>query len=685
MQSRDEKISGGKLTAIQYIILAIFLVLGGRLWQLQVARSEEYDAQAERNQTRTVPILAPRGKIYDREGRLLVDNYPSFSALLLRDYPRDLNQDLPVMAAGLNMTVKDIQDKMRRFAAEPKFRPMTLKDDLTPDELAFVESHRNELPELDVIMANRRLYPRNGFAAHLIGYVGEVSEQMLDSPEYELYEAGDVVGKSGIEQQYNDMLIGQDGSRRTVVNSHGKELRQLDQIPPVPGKPLKLTIDLDLQIAMEEALEGHNGAMVAINPHNGEILAMASRPTFDPNAFSVRISRAEWNRLLTDPAKPLLNKAIQAQLSPGSVFKIVMSVAGLQEGIAQNMHVYCAGGKEFYGRFFKCDAVHGDVDISKGIYKSCDTFFYTLGERLGIGRIAKYAMALGLGQKTHIDLPEEASGIMPSEEWKIKNFKQKWYAGETISVSIGQGGVIVTPIQLARTIGGIAMGGVLHRPHVAFPDQLPDQYKQVLAQYPDEVDIPIDPKNVEIITDAMAGVTGPQGTAAAAHLEGVDFAGKTGTAQTISNEARKKLKLSANQFKDNGWFVGMTPRRNPDIVVAGVVESGGWGASTAPLVAQVIKAYVDKQRKHPTQVVESGKPPEMTGIWSAPDKDSVSGERLQAARFVLPASPTHLTNMWTVCPQDSRRDAEATAQQAVPHKFCPHQLFATALPGSGEE
>ncbi len=681
MQSREEKISSGKLTAIQYAILAIFLILGSRLWQLQIARSEEYDALAERNRVRTVPILAPRGKIFDREGRLLVDNYPSFSALLLRDYPRDLNQDLPVIAVGLNMTMKDIQDRMRRFAAEPKFRPMTLKDDLTPDELAFVEAHRNELPELDVIMANRRLYPPKGFAAHLIGYVGEVSEDMLkNDPAYELYEAGDVVGKSGIEQQYNDMLMGQDGSRRTVVNSHGKELggQPLSQIPPTPGKPLKLTIDLDLQIAMEEALEGHNGAMVALNPHNGEILAMASRPTFDPNAFAIRISRAEWNSLLTDPAKPLLNKALQAQLSPGSTFKIIMSVAGLQEGIAQNMHVYCAGGKEFYGRFFKCDAVHGDVDIGKGIYKSCDTFFYTLGERLGIGRIAKYAMALGLGQKTHVDLPDEASGIMPSEEWKIKNFKQKWYAGETISVSIGQGGVVVTPIQLARTIGGIAMGGVLHRPHIAFPDELPDQYKQALAQYPNEVNVPIDPRNVEIITDAMAGVTGPQGTAAAAHLEGIDFAGKTGTAQTISNEARKKFKLSASQFKDNGWFVGMTPRRNPEIIVAGVVESGGWGASTAPLVARVIKAYVDKQRKHPTQVADSNKPAEMTGIWSTPDADSMSGEKLQAARFVLPVSTTH-TNMW----------AAVTAQ---PGTAVPHKLDYSALPprrsfssGSGKQ
>jgi len=653
MQSRDEKISSGRMTAIQYTILAIFLVLGARLWQLQIARSEEYDALAERNRVRTVPILAPRGKIYDREGRLLVDNYPSFSALLLRDQPRDINQDMPAISAGLNMQVKDIQDKMRRFAAEPKFRPMTLKDDLTPDELAFIESHRNELPELDVIMANRRLYPRNGFAAHLIGYVGEVSKDMLNNdPAYELYEAGDVVGRSGVEQQYNDILMGQDGSRRTVVNSHGKELQSLEplsQIPPTPGKPLKLTIDLDMQIAAEEALEGHNGAIVALNPHNGEILAMASRPTFDPNAFSVRISRAEWNRLITDPAKPLLNKAIQAQLPPGSVFKIIMSTAGLQEGIAQTLHVNCGGGKTFYGRFFKCwisekHGSHGDVDITKGIYQSCDSFFYTLGEKLGIARIAKYAMALGLGQKTHVDLPDEVSGVMPSEEWKIKNFKQKWYAGETISVSIGQGAVATTPIQLARAFGGIVMGGVLHRPHVAFPDQLPDEYKQAMAQYPEEVDIPIDPKNVETITNAMAAVVSPLGTAGSARLEGVDFAGKTGSAQVVSNEARKNSKkLSGSEYNDNGWFVGLTPRRNSEIVVAVLVEQGQHGALAAGLASQVIKAYVDKQRKHPMQVVESGKPVEMTGVWSTPDPDSLGGERLHAARFMLPVNSVEKT------------------------------------------
>ena len=646
MPSRDEKIPTVKLAAIQYLIFAIFLVLAWRLWDLQVLSSEKYASLAENNRIRKVKILAPRGKILDREGRIIVDNYPSFSALLMRDQPRDLAVDLPQISQGLHMPVQEIQDRLRRFAYEPKFTPMTLKDDLTPDELAFIEAHRNELPELDVIMAHRRLYPRDGFLSHAIGYVGEVSADMLNSPAYELYEQGDVVGRSGVEQQYNDLLTGQDGYRRTVVNSHGKELAQLDQVPPIPGKQLKLTIDLDIQIAAEEALEGKNGAIVAMDPHTGEVLAMVSRPAFDPNAFAIRITRKEWNALITDPSKPLLNKAIQAQLAPGSVFKIIMSVAGLQEGIAQTMHVNCPGGATFYGRYFRCwvsDAhpprTHGLVDITKGIYQSCDVFFYTLAERLGIARIAKYATALGLGQKTGIDLPDEVSGVMPSEEWKIKTFKQKWYPGETISVGIGQGAIATTPIQLAHAIGAISMGGVLARPHIVFPDELPPHYQKV--DYTAQQHVDIDPKNWELITDAMASVVSPIGTAGQAHLEGVDFAGKTGSAQVVSNDARKKL--TGSEFKDNGWFVGFTPRRNPGIVVAVLFEGGEHGALAARVAAQVIKAYADKQRRIPTKLASGAQPAknlqaEMGALWSTADPRSESGERLQGGTYPLLAT-----------------------------------------------
>src|SRR5580693_6563676 len=478
MFGRDDKVSAVRLTAAQYVILAIFLVLAYGLWKLQVMESGYYASAAEKNRIRNVPILAPRGKILDREGRVIVDNYPSFSALLLRDSSRDLNADADLIAQGLHLDPNEVRTRIRHFAAMPQYQPIFLKEDITPDELAFIDAHRNELPELDTIVAHRRLYPRNGFMAHLIGYVGEVSEDMLNQPQFELYNQGDVVGVSGVERQYNNALMGQNGARRAVVNSHGREIGRLDETPAEPGKQLKLTVDLDLQIAAEQALDGRNGAIVAMDPRTGEILAMVSRPTFDPNNFAVKISKGEWNKLVNDDDHPLLNKAIQAQLAPGSTFKIIMATAGMQEGIAQDMHVICNGGATFYGRYFKCwvateHRTHGVVEISKAIYQSCDVFFYTLAEKLGIDRIAKYATMFGLGQKTGIDLPQEVSGVMPSEEWKVRNFKQKWYAGETISVGIGQGAVAVTPIQLARAIGAISSGGVLVRPHVINPTDLP--------------------------------------------------------------------------------------------------------------------------------------------------------------------------------------------------------------------
>ena len=545
MFGRDEKVSSIRLTAVQYIILGVFLILTYGLWRLQVMQSDVYTLQAEKNRIRNVPILAPRGKILDRNGRVIVDNYPSFSALLLRDSARDLNADADLIANGLHMDPNELRQRIRKFAVMPQYQPIFLKEDITPDELSFIESHRNELPELDTIMAHRRLYPRNGFMAHMIGYVGEVTDDMLNQPQFELYNPGDVVGVSGIEKQYNNLLMGKNGSRRAIVNSRGREMGRLDETPAEPGKQLKLTVDVDLQIAAEEALEGKNGAVVAMDPRTGEILAMVSRPTFDPNHFAVKISKDEWVKLVTDENHPLLNKAIQAQLAPGSVFKIIMATAGMQEGIAQDMHVNCSGGATFYGRFFKCwvlaeHRTHGPVDISKAIYQSCDVFFYTLAEKLGIERIAKYATLFGLGQKTGIDLPQEASGVMPSEQWKIRNFKQKWYAGETISVGIGQGAVATTPIQLARAIGAIASDGTLRRPRLTSPRDLPANMIAA-TNVPDEVKIPIDPKSWEIITDAMANVVSPIGTANSAHLQGIDFAGKTGSAQTISNTLKAKM------------------------------------------------------------------------------------------------------------------------------------------------
>ncbi|HUE52245.1 MAG TPA: penicillin-binding protein 2 [Terriglobales bacterium] len=645
MFGRDEKVSSTRLTTVQYIILVIFLVLAYGLWRLQVVQSEFYAALAEKNKTREVPILAPRGKILDREGRTIVDNYPSFTALLLRDSSRDLSADADLIAEGLHMDAKEVRERVRKFSTVAQYQPIYLKEDITPDELAFIESHRNELPELDTIMAHRRLYPRNGFMAHLVGYVGEVSEQMLNQPRWELYNPGDVVGQSGVELEYNPILMGKNGSRQVLVNSRGKEMGELQEKPAVPGRQLKLTIDIDLQIAAEQALEARNGAIVAMDPRTGEILAMVSRPVFDPNDFAVRIRRGEWAKLVNDEDHPLLNKAIQAQLAPGSVFKIIMATAGLQEGIAQDMHVTCNGGASFYGRYFKCwvvaeHRVHGVVGITKAIYQSCDVFFYTLAEKLGIERIAKYATMFGLGQKTGIDLPQEVSGVMPSEEWKIRNFKQKWYAGETISVGIGQGAVAVTPIQLARAIGAIASGGMLRRPHVAFPNEMPPHIIPA-ADVADEVKIPIDPKNWEIITDAMADVVNPGGTAALSHLQGIDFAGKTGSAQTISNVLKAKMGAAGkSKFKDNGWFAGVEPRRNPEIVVCVLLEEGEHGYLAARTAAQVIKAYVEKQRRQPSKMAQAGDQVEVGAVWNAPA--AVEDETLRGGHFVVQVSKKHL-------------------------------------------
>ncbi len=643
MFGRDDKVSEIRLTAAQYIILAIFLVLAYGLWRLQVMQSNVYATLAEKNRIRNVPILAPRGKILDREGRAIVENYPSFSALLLRDSSRDLTADADLIAQGLHLDPDEVRTRIRHFSSLPQYQPIFLKEDITQDELAFIDAHRNELPELDTIVAHRRLYPRNGFMAHLIGYVGEVTEDMLNQPQFELYSPGDVVGVSGVERQYNNALMGTNGARREVVNSHGREVGLLGETDAIPGKPLKLTIDIDLQIAAEEALEGRNGAIVAMDPRNGEVLAMVSRPTFDPQSFSVRVTRDQWDKLVTDPDKPLLNKAIQAQLAPGSTFKIIMAVAGLQEGIAQDMHVNCTGGAVFYGRYFKCwvlaeHRVHGDVDITKAIYQSCDVFFYTLAEKLGIERIAKYATMLGLGQKTGIDLPQEVSGVMPSEEWKIRNFKQKWFAGETISVGIGQGAVAATPIQMARAIGAIASGGRLVRPHLTSPTDLPPGVVPA-SNVPDEVTIPIDPKNWEIITDAMADVVNPGGTAALSHLQNIDFAGKTGSAQTISNALKAKLGAAGKaNFKDNGWFVGVEPRRNPEIVVCALLEEGEHGYLAARTAAKVIKAYVDKQHRAPAKVAgnskRSGGQAEIGAVWTTVDADG-DADKLQSGRFFL--------------------------------------------------
>src|SRR5271166_290772 len=494
--TRGEKLSIVKLTVVQYGILFIMLALVGGLWRLQVLGAENFRQLAEQNRVRKVPVMAGRGKLFDRENRLIVDNYPSVTCFLVREQTRNVDADLPQIAQGLNLDLEQLRATLRRYRSAPGYQPIPIKTDISADEQAFIEAHRNELPELETIDEERRLYPRDGFAAHLIGYVGEVSEEDLNNPRYAAYEPGDVVGKAGVEETYDELLRGQDGSRDVIVDSHGREVGYLRTQHAVPGQDLKLTIDIDLQRTAELALGDANGAVVAMDPRNGEILALVSHPSYDPNAFAVRINRTDWNELINNPNHPLMNKAIQDQLAPGSTFKVIMSAAGLEEGVAQDMHVNCVGGGSFYGRFFHCDRHHGVLNISQAIPLSCDTFFYTLAQKLGIDTIAKYATALGLGQKTGIDLPNEMAGVMPSTQWEMKTYHQRYYPGNTISVGIGQGETQVTPLQLARALGGIASNGHLVRPHVVAPDQLPAEFHQaVLDSFPGsgDVTVPLDP------------------------------------------------------------------------------------------------------------------------------------------------------------------------------------------------
>ena len=589
----DNRLPQERLAAASYVIVGMITLLLLGFWKLQVIDSDKYGQLAERNRVRSIPIIAPRGRMLDRDGRVLVDNYPSFSVLLLRDDSAAVDKNLPAIADGLGLSLDDLKEQLNNTINLPKFQPIVIKPEATPADVAFIESHRADVPLLEMLMVHRRRYLPGGFLSHASGYVGEVSEQQIEASNGRL-RPGDFAGKSGLERQYNDLLMGTDGMRRVVVNSVGKEMKEmrLSQQEATPGKQIQLTIDYDLQQVAEEALAGKMGAIVALDPSTGEVLAFVSRPAPDPNDFAVRVSKEEWQRLNEDDDHPLMNRVTQAQLAPGSVFKIVMATAMLQEKVPpENFTAFCPGYAIFYGRMFKCHIYgkggHGVMNLHQAIIHSCDVFFYNVGQRMGIDRISKHAKLLGLGSKTGIDLPSEEPGLVPSEEWVQRVYHRKWYPGETISVSIGQGAVTVTPLQLAYMIGGIASGGDFKQPHL-----LKD------APNVGEKHVQLDEETVEQVTQGMYGVVNEGGTAGAVKLQGIEFCGKTGTAQVIGGEAKGRYTKGEKKFKDNAWFVGYAPRRNPEIVVSVLVEEGGHGnLASAPVARDIIKAYYDKKAK----------------------------------------------------------------------------------------
>ena len=588
----DNRLPQTRLAVVSYIIVGMIGLLLLGFWKLQVIDSDKYGQMAEQNRVRSIPIIAPRGRMLDRDGRVMVDNRPSFSVLLLRDDPKLVEQYLPAISDGLAISVDDLHEQLQNTRNLPKFQPIVIKPEASSADLDFIESHRSDIPVLEMLSVSRRRYMPNGFLAHATGYVGEASEQQIEASNTKL-RPGDVVGMDGLERQYNDILMGTDGMRRVIVNSVGKEVDHLSQQDPIPGKQITLTIDYDLQTVAEQSLGQRPGAVVALDPRTGEVLAMVSRPTPDPNDFAVRIPKEEWRKLNEDPLHPLLNRAIQAQLAPGSVFKIITATAMLEDKVPPESYTaFCPGYGTFFGRQFKCwvygKSSHGVVDLHKAILASCDVFFYNVGLKLGIDRLSFYATKFGLGHKTGIDLPSEKAGLMPSREWVERVFHRKWYEGEVISVATGQGAVITTPLQLARTIGGIASGGVFKQPHM-----LKD------AQNIGEERFPISESTEQKITDAMYGVVNePGGTGTQLKLTGIEMSGKSGTAQVIGYATRERLGKQ-KKFEDNAWFVGYAPKRNPEIVVAVLVQESGQhgGTASGPVARDIVKAYYDKKNR----------------------------------------------------------------------------------------
>lgn len=595
----DKKFVQSRLPIVQVAAILAFVLLFLGLWNLQILQNKYYTELAEKNRIRPITLIAPRGKILDRNGQIVVDNRPSFILSISRENLPAIESSLPLLATGLKLDISFLQSQIDKYRLQPSYIPIIIKEDVTIEDLSFIEAHRTELPGLDMIPQPRRFYREGETAAHLVGYVGEISEKLLTTPEFEYAKPGDIIGKAGIERTYNKILTGIDGQRRVMVDSRGKEVATLDTVEPIAGNDLRLTIDLDIQRAAEKAFGDSAGAAIALDPRTGEVLALISRPAYDPNLFSSRISRKDWDDLINDTSRPMQNRAIQSRFPPGSVFKVFMTLAGLQEGILTPDYVdYCTGSTVIYGHLFHCwqKKGHGRVDLHRAIVNSCNVFFYHLGQKLGVDRIAYYANGMGLGLKTGVDLPGEDSGLIPSSEWKKKTYKTNWYAGETISVSIGQGYVALTPIQTARAFGGLGMGGILKRPHVVAIDELKRWGKDVTAAS-FEADFPLEEETVDIVTRGLWGVVNEGGgTGHRAAIPGFDVCGKTGTAQVIARD-RTVSSERKSDFEDNAWFVGFAPRAAPEIAGAAFVEHGGHGGSAAaPIVHEMFQAFYNKKK-----------------------------------------------------------------------------------------
>jgi penicillin-binding protein 2 len=584
-----------RLAALTGAATLAFLALAVSFWYIQVIQHARYQEMAETNHQRRLSLRAPRGMLFDRRHRLMVENRAAYTISILREHSGDLNYTIPMLAAATGIDEQAIRDTVYRHRNEPSYRPIVVIDDATVDQVGAVLARRLdfELPGIVVERVPMRRYPAGGLAAHLLGYVGEASESQMAADGL---KSGAVVGQSGVEKVYNRILMGTDGERRVTVNSVGREISTLDDVAATEGQRIELTIDLDLQKAAEDGFRalGYAGSAVILDPRTGEVLALVSLPGYDPNDFAAGINRATWSQLNTDRLRPLQNRAIQGRYSPGSTFKAVVATAALEEGIiTPDFNVYCPGGATFYGRFFQCNVKggHGVVDLRHAIEKSCNVYFYTVGNMLGVDRMHKWAQMLGLAGRTGIDLPNESESLVPSTAWKKAKTGEKWYAGETISVAIGQGQVSVTPLALAALYAAVANGGVWYPPHLLKATNNGDGWTVPPPQAPRGTRLK--PETIAALHDGFWLVVNGAGTGGRARVEGMDVSGKTGTAQVISLLGAKAAAGKTDQdLRDHGWFAFFAPRDNPEIAGVIFAEHGEHGSNAAPIAKHIIETYL---------------------------------------------------------------------------------------------
>jgi penicillin-binding protein 2 len=588
-----------RLTRITFFILIAFGVLFVRLWFLQVIHGSKYRTQSENNRIYLRDVVPFRGLLYDRNGELLVDNRPLF---ILGAVPEDIC-DLDSLLAGLQGLV-EIDDgsarKMIRGAQKCNpFQPVHIKKGLTRDELAQVETNMFSMPGVVMEVKPRRHYLYGPLASHLIGYLGEIDRKQLTSEEYAQNRLGDLVGKFGIERKWQKQLNGIRGGQQVEVDAYGRRLRVLFQRDAEPGSDVYLTIDKGLQMLAEKALEDKAGAIVAMNPMSGEILAMASSPAFDPNDFVRGMDRKGWESLVSNPRFPLQNRVTTGQYPPGSLFKIAVALAGLEEGIIDPQEkIICTGSHYFQGRIYRDwkKGGHGSVDLHKAFVESCDVYFYKMGQRIGIDTIARYARLLGLGSRTGLQLGSEKPGLIPDREWKLSHWHIPWQEGETLSVSVGQSFTLVTPIQMTRFISALFNGGILFRPQVT-RSVGKGEGGTVFRFQPDVMGRwSIRKEHVDLIKRAMLGVVNePRGTGRAARTDMIQVAGKTGTAQVIALPEDKETIEEEEvpyKFRDHSWFVAVAPADRPELALSIVIEHGGTGGGTAaPIAKMIIEGY----------------------------------------------------------------------------------------------